>query len=150
MAASEKQATHYEIQLTLPSFESGVYERPYVAVWVASSKNKPVSVLGVWRDEERWLKDLKHFWRRVLRMQTLALDGVTGATKGPGEYRITWDGLDQEGKTLKSGQYKLCAEVAREHGDHSAKCIRFLYPLEIGLKEITLQGEFTRLVFNAK
>ncbi|MCV6621878.1 MAG: DUF2271 domain-containing protein [Cellvibrionaceae bacterium] len=142
-------AEQYQITLELPSFDTGDYERPYTAVWVASAKNKPQRVVQLWYEDDRWLKDLKYFWRRVLRKNEQAADGVTGATKGPGLYQLQWDGLDHEANALANGQYKLCAEVAREHGGHNAKCLKFDWPL-IDKVELKLEGEFTTLSIESK
>ncbi|MBB6523602.1 DUF2271 domain-containing protein [Pseudoteredinibacter isoporae] len=142
-------AAPYQIEIELPSFNVGDYERPYAAVWIANSKNKPQRVVQLWYEDDRWLKDLKYFWRRVLRKNEHAADGVTGATKGPGVYTLTWDGLDGKAKELAPGTYKLCAEVAREHGGHNAKCLKFEWPLtEKG--ELKLEGEFSQLSIEAK
>ena len=58
----------YQVELELAKFDSGTYRRPYVAVWVATEKNQPIKVIRLLREHERWLKDLKYFWRRVLRI----------------------------------------------------------------------------------
>ncbi|WP_353409653.1 DUF2271 domain-containing protein [Pseudoteredinibacter isoporae] len=146
--AGSTLAAPYKIDITLPNISAGDYERPYAAVWIANSKNKPQRVVQLWYEDERWLKDLKYFWRRVLRKDEHAADGVTGATKGPGVYSLLWDGLDNKGKDLPSGHYKLCAEVAREHGGHNAKCLTFDWPL--GQKsELKLEGELSQLSIEA-
>ena len=36
----------------------------------------------------------------------------------PGNYTLTWDGKDDEGKLVKAGKYTVCVEAAREHGGH--------------------------------
>lgn len=135
----------YVVELSLTNIASGEYKKPYTAIWVADSKNKPLRVLQVWREKERWLKDLKHFWRRVLRQQTINVDELTGATRGPGKYTLHWDGKDTFGNELSADHYKVCAEVSREHGSHTAKCLQFRWPLT-ERTEIEVSGEFTHLM----
>ena len=145
LLAVAEPTNQYRIVLELPQFDTGNYERPYVAVWIATEQNQPVKVVRLWREHERWLKDLKYFWRRVLRINRQSVDGVTGATRGPGEYVMQWDGRNQQGSSLSPGRYKLCAEVAREYGGRTAKCLHFDYPLTSDREEIRPQGEFTLL-----
>ncbi len=140
---------HYRVHLDIPAFDTSNYEKPYTSVWIANTKNQPLRVLQLWYEDDRWLKDLKYFWRRVLRINLQAADGVTGATRGPGQYTLDWDGLDRQGDSLSPGQYKLCAEVAREHGGRTAKCLQFEYPLAEAI-ELRLEGEFTRLAIEGQ
>jgi len=148
MLASNSMAQSYRVEIELAKFSSAEYHRPYVAVWIASPSNQPQQVLQLWSERDRWLKDLKYFWRRVLRKDPGASDGATGATRGPGRYHFSWDG--EAGKTrLPSGSYKLCAEAAREHGGHSAKCLNFDLPLTM-VQQIQLNGEIIQLRIEAE
>ena len=148
LCTTNAAAQPYDIEIQLAKFTSGEYQRPYVAVWIANDKNKSQQVLQLWQERERWLKDLKYFWRRVLRKDPSSIDGVTGATRGPGLHHFSWDGYGKSGE-LAAGNYKLCAEVAREHGGHDAKCLPFKHPLKKA-QQLKLQGEFTLLRIEAK
>lgn len=139
----------YRVSLQIPQMDVADYKRPYGALWLAHTDNSPIVVLRLWRDEERWLKDLKFFWRKVLRSGAKT-DAVTRATRGPGQRVVNWDGTDASGNPLVAGEYKLCAEVAREHGGHTAKCIRFYHPLTKPLVELALDGEFTHLALQVE
>ena len=44
------------------------------------------------------------------------MDARTGATKGPGEYRLVWNGQDNQGVDVAPGKYVLVVEAARENG----------------------------------
>ena len=46
------------------------------------------------------------------------VDGISGATRGPGQYEVHFDGTDNAGKALPNGEYILCLEAAREHGTY--------------------------------
>lgn len=129
----------HKVEIELAKILSSDYQRPYVAIWVSNKDKHSTQVLQLWYERDRWLKDLKYFWRRILRKQPKSIDGVTGATRGPGTHQFNWDGKD-----LKPGIYKLCAEVAREHGGRTAKCMDFHLPLNQA-QQITLEGEFTKL-----
>lgn len=117
-----------EMQFTLPVIESGQYQRPYVAVWVEDSKGKAVKTLSVWHEDKKWLKDLRRWWRKTGRYQKEDLDAVTGATKAPGSFTLSWDGKDYQGNPVKSGQYQLCFEASREHGDRTLLKQKFTLP----------------------
>lgn len=136
-------AHNHPVEIELPKVANGDYQRPYVAVWISSKDNQSSQVLQLWHERERWLKDLKYFWRRILRKNPNSIDGVTGATRGPGHYKFNWDD-----ENYAPGYYKLCAEAAREHGGRTAKCLMFELPL-LKSQQIELDGEFTKLRIEA-
>ena len=57
-----------------------------------------------------WLKDLRTWWRKGGRSMKMPADGVSGATRAPGQYTIPLPA------DLKPGQYVLNVEAARETG----------------------------------
>ena len=129
----------YEIAITLPVIEQGQYHRPYVALWVENEQKVVQRSVLVWMEKDRWLSDLSRYWRRVARANRDIVDGVTGATKGPGTHHVSWDGLDDSGKPLPAGQYVICVEVAREKGGREAICT----DIDYGTKQVAIaQGEF--------
>ncbi len=109
-------ASDLEIALQLPKISEGQYHRPYVAVWVEDSSEKSVRLIEIWREKPDWIKDLRRFWRKTGRADQPLVDARTGATKGPGQYRLHWDGKDDQGATVPNGEYQLVIEAAREHG----------------------------------
>ncbi|KAA0875512.1 DUF2271 domain-containing protein [Nitrincola tapanii] len=108
-----------EIEVTLPSFTGPMVYRPYVAIWIENEQEEVVKTLEVWRKEPDWLKDMRRWWRKAGRYDQGELDAVTGATKRPGQYRLTWDGTDQKGLKVAPGYYWVNVEAAREHGNRS-------------------------------
>lgn len=96
--------------------------RPFVAVWVEDQDKFPVRTLALWHNNQRWLPDLKS-WYRGDRLRALA-DGteiartVSSATRSPGKYTLKWDGKDDGGKPVKAGKYTILIEAAREHGTY--------------------------------
>lgn len=109
-------ASELEIALQLPKISEGQYHRPYVAVWVEDSSEKSIRLIEIWREKPDWIKDLRRFWRKTGRADQPLVDARTGATKGPGQYRLRWDGKDDQGVAVPNGEYQLVIEAAREHG----------------------------------
>ena len=100
----------------------GMARRPFVAVWVEDKDRFPVRTLALWFDKDRWLPDLRS-WYRGDRVRAMAegndiTTSVASATRPPGKYTLKWDGKDNAGKPVKSGKYTVCIEAAREHGTY--------------------------------
>lgn len=106
------------INVTIPRLNVAEYHRPYVAVWVEPANGGPARTLAVWYDVAKkgnepgtkWLSDLRTWWRKGGRSLNLAADGVSGATRAPGAYRIPLPA------DLRPGAYVLNVEAARENG----------------------------------
>jgi hypothetical protein len=114
--ASAVAQPELEIQLELPKIETGSYHRPYVAVWIENEQQQPVRLIEAWLEKPDWIKDLRRFWRKLGRSEPQLVDARTGATKGPGSYKVRWDGKDEQGKAVAPGTYVLFVEAAREQG----------------------------------
>ncbi|MDP4982635.1 DUF2271 domain-containing protein [Pseudoalteromonas tunicata] len=114
-------AAQMDISLTLPEITEGQYHRPYVAVWVEDSHAKHQATIALWREEKgfKWLKDIQRWWRKAGRDDKELVDAMTSATRPAGQYRLTWDGLNQNKQALTAGNYTLLVEVVREHGGRS-------------------------------
>ena len=99
----------------------GFAKRPYLAAWVEDAKRTNVRTLALWYRKPRYLDEL-HAWSRTQRAspwQTASsASSVSGATRGPGNYTIDWDGKDSAGKFVKAGRYTVYLEVVREHGTY--------------------------------
>jgi len=106
------------IEFDIPQQQGGQYQRPYVAVWI-ESRGKAVRTLAIWKKEDDWLKDLRRWWRKTGRYDHADIDAATGATRAPGHYQISWDGLDRDGNQMPEGQYLIGLEAAREHGNRT-------------------------------
>lgn len=119
LLAPTSQAQELSISLELPVIETAQYYRPYVAVWVEDEAQQSVRLIALWRKEPDWLKDIRRFWRKIGRSETELVDARTGATRTPGRYQLSWDGLDDAGKPVPAGQYTLLVEASREQGGRS-------------------------------
>ena len=103
------------IKLEIPEIQARPYHRPYVAVWLETADRKGVQTITLWYEGKDWLKDLRQWWRKLGR-NSASLDGVSGATRKPGSYTLSWNGLDASGNPVSPGIYYLNIELAREQG----------------------------------
>jgi thiamine biosynthesis lipoprotein len=110
------------INFDIALIEGTRIRRPFVAVWIEDADGKPVRNLSVWFNKERWLPDLKG-WYRYYGESFKAPDGkfkasVSSATRSPGKYNMKWDGKDDSGADTKPGKYTVVIEAVREHGTY--------------------------------
>jgi hypothetical protein len=113
-----------------------------VAVWIEDKDKFPVRTLALWYQKERWLPDLRG-WYRDDRMRAMAegadiTASVASATRPPGRYTLKWDGRDNAGRPVKPGSYMVCIEAAREHGTY--QIIRQEMDFTSAPKKIDLPG----------
>lgn len=117
--ATPAAADTITIDITIPRLSVAEYHRPYVAVWLEKPGSRKIRTLAVWYDHDmrgnegrKWLTDLRTWWRKGGR--SASIDGVTGATRAPGQQRLTIPATALRG--LTAGQYQLVVEAAREVG----------------------------------
>jgi len=125
------------VELTLPKIDTHPYHKPFVAVWLEDEKRKPIQTIALWYDDAEWLKDLRQWWRKLGRNQHAngRLDGLSGATKKPGIYRIKWQGKTADKTVLVN------IEVVREEGGRSYHRQR-VNLLETAVYSIPAEHEF--------
>lgn len=146
IAATASNAAEIAVSLTIPSKQAAEYHRPYVAIWLEND-NKKATHLALWYDVEmrnnkgqKWLKDLRQWWRRGGRKLELPADGISGATRQPGTYKLTFSDDSPALKDLPAGQYRLRVEASREVGGREVLNIPMSWPVE---KAATLKAEGT-------
>ncbi|MCD8521386.1 MAG: DUF2271 domain-containing protein [Saccharospirillaceae bacterium] len=136
--ASVQSASAAEMTLAveIPTLDVAEYHKPYVAIWIENNRTKAVTNLAVWYDTgmrnnegEKWLKDMRQWWRRTGRTLQMPVDGVTGATKGPGQHNLQFRFGAQPLDTLEAGDYTLRVEAAREVGGRELLNLPFSWPL---------------------
>ena len=110
------KAETLEVSIDIPKINSTPYHKPYIAVWIETPKRKGVHTLAFWKEQSDWFKDLRQWWRKIGRNKSPNYDAVTGATRKPGTYQLTWDGALVSGKQITAGKYVLHIEAVREQG----------------------------------
>lgn len=128
-------AADMKLSVEIPRLTVAEYHRPYVAIWLERPDQSFVGNLAVWYDYKlkdnegtKWLKDLRQWWRRSGRELTMPVDGLTSATRAPGEHQINV-GLDKPPLTgIAAGDYQLVIEAAREVGGREILRIPFQWP----------------------
>ncbi|NMP30714.1 DUF2271 domain-containing protein [Thalassotalea sp. M1531] len=109
-------AQEIKVSVEIPQIKANPYHKPYVAIWVETKRRKGVHTLAFWKEQPDWFKDLRQWWRKIGRDKTPNYDAVTGATRKPGTYQLTWDGQLNSGENVPAGQYVLHIEAVREQG----------------------------------
>ena len=136
-AIAPAAAADLNLTVEIPPLKVAEYHRPYVAVWVEREDHSVAANLAVWYDMKKadgegtkWLKDMRQWWRRSGRDQTMPIDGVSGATRPAGQHQLRFtDGKPPLG-ALAPGRYELVVEAAREVGGREAKRIAFDWPVK--------------------
>ncbi len=121
--AGAAQAGTLELTVEIPKLNVAEYHRPYVAIWIEDAAGKVAANLSVWYDidlkdqeGEKWLKDIRQWWRRTGRTLDLPMDGVSGPTRPPGKNAIRFDTDAGPIANLAPGDYKVVVEASREVG----------------------------------
>ena len=147
MHAQAQTIARAELEVVIPELQVAEYHRPYIAVWLADERHQRVADLALWYDlkladneGEKWLKDLRQWWRRSGRSAELPIDGVTGATRRPGQHRLALPALVQQLGQLAPGNYSLNIEAVREVGGREHLQLPLQLPLKLPL-QINAQGE---------
>ena len=135
LMATPALAADLELSLEIPRLTVAEYHRPYVAVWIENPDKTAVKTLAVWYDVklknsegEKWLKDMRQWWRRAGRDMSLPADGVSAATRAPGKHQVVFKGGAAPLGKLPAGQYNLVVEAAREVGGVEVLRAPFQWP----------------------
>ena len=128
-------AAELNVTIEIPALTVAEYHRPYLALWVERADQSTAANLAVWyairmRDNEgeKWLKDMRQWWRRGGRELRMPVDGVTGATRAPGRHTLRFDAASGPLANLPAGQYSLVVEAAREVGGRELLRVPFQWP----------------------
>jgi len=125
-------AADLSVKFELPQLQVAEYHKPYVAIWIEKGDGSVASNLAVLYDVkkpnqagEKWVKDLRTWWRKGGKDLDLPVDGLSGATKAAGSHGMNFAGaLDK----LPAGDYKLVVEAAREAGGRELVRVPFTLP----------------------
>ncbi|MYN05461.1 DUF2271 domain-containing protein [Pseudoduganella sp. DS3] len=128
-------AADLTLKFDLPQLNVAEYHRPYVAAWLENGDQKVVANLAVLYDVKKkdnagakWLKDMRQWWRKSGRDVEMPLDGVSGATRGPGEHTLSFPVAKEALNKLPAGNYQLVIEAAREAGGRELVKVPVAWP----------------------
>jgi hypothetical protein len=123
------------LKIEVPTLNVAESHRPYVAAWIERPDQSVAANLAVWYDMkkkdkegEKWLKDLRQWWRRSGRDQQMPVDGMSGATRPAGEQKLAFSSAKGPLANLAPGEYILMVEAAREAGGHDLVKVPFQWP----------------------
>jgi len=160
MHAQAQEPLQAQLELQIPELSVAEYHRPYIAIWLADERHQRVADIAVWYDlklanneGEKWLKDMRQWWRRSGRMAQMPIDGVTGATRRPGGHTLQLPNLSAAIASLPAGNYTLNIEAAREVGGREHLMLPITLPVAAPYQaEVTGQHELghIRLILNDK
>jgi hypothetical protein len=134
--ANHGVAGEIHLKVTIPQINTAEYHRPYVATWIEKPDQSVEKNLAVWYSQkktdkgeqsDKWLKDLRQWWRKSGREQSLPMDGVTGATRAVGEHTLTFK---ESLANLPASQYNVVVESAREKGGRELVRVPFTWPVQ--------------------
>ncbi|WP_222909365.1 DUF2271 domain-containing protein [Pseudomonas sp. DNDY-54] len=147
LLTSPLMAAELVVDVEIPRLQVAEYHRPYVALWLEEPDKRHVANLAVWYDlklkdneGEKWLKDMREWWRRSGRSLQMPVDGVSGATRAVGTHQLTLDDTKTPLKDLPAGDYRLVVEAAREVGGRELLRLPFTWPPQNAEKQ-QAQGE---------
>ncbi|QIL89479.1 DUF2271 domain-containing protein [Microbulbifer sp. SH-1] len=145
--AGTAQAETLQVSIEIPRLNVAEYHKPYVAVWLEDEARNATQI-AVWYDlemrnneGEKWLKDLRQWWRRGGRSLDVPVDGITSATYGPGEHALEVAIAESDLAKLAPGKYRLRVEAAREVGGRELVEIPLIWPLEKSSLPLSARGE---------
>ncbi|MEX1040395.1 MAG: DUF2271 domain-containing protein [Pirellulaceae bacterium] len=159
VSVSSSSAAELELMVEIPQLNVSEYHRPYIAAWIHDGDQKVVANLAVWyqiKDKgsdvgTKWLPDLRQWWRRTGRSLTLPVDGVTGATRPPGQHTVSFSDDQPQLAQLKPGEYILMVEASREVGGRELLKIPFAWPGDQSqLHEVQGSEELGKVVLSIK
>ncbi len=127
-------ATAATVNVTIPRLSVAEYHRPYVAIWLEPAGGGAARTLAVWYDVKKmgnepgtkWLAELRAWWRKGGRSLAMPADGISGATRAPGQYAIPLPA------DVKPGAYVLNVEAARETGGRELVSVPLTVPNPAG------------------
>ncbi|MGE0650858.1 MAG: DUF2271 domain-containing protein [Alphaproteobacteria bacterium] len=126
------------VTIEIPRLKVVEYHRPYVALWVERPDNSFVANLAVRYDVKlknkegnKWLKDLRMWWRRSGRALDMPVDGISGATLPVGTHSLAFEGSGAPLGALPAGDYQVVIEAAREVGGREVLRVPFAWPPKV-------------------
>lgn len=147
VAAAPAVAADLNVTVEIPRLSVAEYHKPYVAIWIENPADASAAgTLAVWYDADnredhgaKWLKDMRQWWRKAGREMSFPADGVSGATRAPGEAVLQLDKHPALAQ-LPAGNYELVVEAAREAGGREVLRLPLAWPVKAA-QQAKAQGE---------
>lgn len=128
-------AADLAVKVEIPRLTVAEYHRPYTAIWIEKADQSFAANLAVWYDLKmknnegtKWLKDMRQWWRKSGRDLQMPVDGLSGATRAPGEHTLSVSGAKSPLDKLPAGEYAVVVEAAREVGGREVVRVPFTWP----------------------
>lgn len=132
LTAGSAIAGQMTLDVDIPQQTVAEYHKPYVAGWIEDAAGAHTANVFLWYDVkkkdgggQKWLKEVRTWWRKSGRDLTLPINGLTTATRAPGRQTLTVDAATLA--RLKPGAYVVVVEAAREAGGHDLVKVPFTY-----------------------
>ncbi|HTD04301.1 DUF2271 domain-containing protein [Undibacterium sp.] len=139
-------AADLNLKVEVPRLNVAEYHRPYVAIWIERPDQSVAGNLAVWYDMKKkdnegnkWLKDIRQWWRRSGRDLHMPVDGISGATRPAGEHQLSFPSDKGALAALPAGDYQLVVEAAREGGGREVVKLPFKWQAK-GEQSVKVQG----------
>lgn len=127
-------AADLAFKVEIPRLTVAEYHRPYVSIWLEKADQSFAANVAVWYDIKmrnnegtKWLKDMRTWWRKSGRDLSMPVDGISGATRAPGEHAVQFTDAAVLSK-LAPGEYSLVLEATREVGGREVVKVPFVWP----------------------
>ncbi|MGW8393774.1 DUF2271 domain-containing protein [Pseudoduganella sp. HUAS MS19] len=135
LVSASAMAADLTLKFDIPQLNVAEYHRPYVAAWLENADQKVVANLAVLYDLKKkdnagtkWLRDMRQWWRKSGRDVAMPMDGVSGATRAPGEVSLSFPVAKDALNKLPAGNYQLVVEAAREAGGRELVKVPVAWP----------------------
>lgn len=151
--ASTTWPTGFEVSISLTlTTPDPRLDRSYVAFWVEDPSGKLVRAIVLWGNKPKYHSELMGFWKITGGDQPL-LFKLTRATRAPGSYKVVWNGMDDQGKPVPKGSYRIVIETNRWHGDYakaSATIVCENEPAAVGLPDRSVNYESIKITYGPR
>src|SRR3546814_16112062 len=123
LASTPALAADLDLKLQIPQIDVVEYHRPYVAVWLERADQSVAANLAVWYDlkkrdheSEKYLTDLRQWWRRSGRELAMPVDGISGPPRGVGAQEVRLKSGTAPTGDSHAGQSQMVIEATTQTG----------------------------------
>lgn len=157
LLGSSAMAADLNVTIDIPQIKTAEYHKPYLAIWLEKPDQTFAANLAVLHDLKKdgngskWAKDMRQWWRKSGRNLTMPIDGVSGATRAPGEHTFGFSAGKNPLGNLPAGDYQLVVEASREAGGREVVKVPFSWPAKSATSTSTQgQEELGKVVVQVK